>query len=262
MWRSWGAATLTFLGVGVGTLSQFVYQIPPEPERHTYWIIIGIVAAATAAITPLVDAKVRQRKRRSMERKILEARQDQVVRLNDALDPLVEKFGELVMTPPEARAAASQSLIVQALNSLANVIGPGRTRVNYFEAEAAAEPHRLVCKESAGRHTRPKTVFSQDRPDGEWVIGLLSRDEPHFCESVSKTPPPGWDANRRRSYETFISVPASVGAEAIGMLTVDAPAAGDLKEQDVPLIRVIGTIVAASVRIAELGAEDTVDGVS
>jgi hypothetical protein len=261
-WRAYGAAVITLVGIAVGVYAQFAYQMPPEPERKGYWIAIAIAGLGIAAATPLVDAEVRRRKRKTLEAKIKDARQDQVVQINDALDPLVEKLSELVMTPAVARPAAARSLIVQALNSLAYVIGPERTRVSYYEADAVAEPYRLVCKESAGRHTRPKTTFHQDRPDGEWVIGLLQRDEPHFCESVKKAPPPGWDGSRRRTYETFISVPASVASEAVGMITVDAPAAGDLKEQDIPLIRVIGTIIAASVRIADAGQDGREDGVA
>jgi hypothetical protein len=68
---------------------------------------------------------------------------------------------------------------------------------------------------------------------------------------VAEHPPPGWDASRRRSYETFISVPATIGDLAKGMITADAPKTGDLFEKDIAFLRVLGTIVATAITIAE-----------
>lgn len=257
--RLWAPPIVTILAIAAAIVFQ---------QRHTeaarddpliqLWFWLWIAFAIVAGGIPLVDAAIRQQRRKSAADQVRSAREEQVVAINDALDPLVEKLGELVLTAPRTRPAIAQKLLIQALNSASQVIGPERTRVNYFQADAAAEPYRLICKESAGRHTKPTTVFTQGRPDGDWVIGLLSRDEPYLCESVKEDPPPGWDSSRSRTYETFISVPASVGSESVGMITADAPRKGDLKEQDIPLIRVIGTIIAASIKIAE-GAADPGD---
>lgn len=230
-WRSWGPATITVVGVLAATIAPLIYQDAPEGERDWPWMAVAGVGAAVAALTPLWDARARKKRRQSYQDRVKEAREEQVVAINDALDPLVEKVGELVMTEANARPSAIQRLVVQALNSAAQVIGPERTRVNYFEADTSRRPHRLVCKGSAGRHTAPKSEFLRSQPDGKWVFGLLEKDEPYFCESVTERPPPGWDASRRRDYQTFISVPASVRNEAVGMLTADAPEKGDLQEK-------------------------------
>lgn len=249
--RAWGAAEAAALGVVGAAIFQALYN--GDEDHPVKWVVFSILCAAVAAVAPLVDAGARARRRRTAKQRVDAALRDQIVAINDALDPLVDTLGGLVLSRPEERPAALQRLLTQALNSASQVVGRGhRTRVSFFQADAAAEPYRLVCKASAGRHGRPTTVFRQDRPDGEWVISLLANNEHHFCESVRDYPPPGWDASRKRTYETFISVPASVGNEAVGMITADAPNRGDLLEQDVPFLRVLGTIVAAAITIAEL----------
>jgi putative methionine-R-sulfoxide reductase with GAF domain len=96
-----------------------------------------------------------------------------------------------------------------------------------------------------------QTVFERGRPDGDFVFGLLEKDQPYFCEDVRTQPPPGWDASRDRDYRTFISVPARVGGRSMGMVTADAPEVGDLNEQNEALLRVFGTVIAASMMLTE-----------
>jgi hypothetical protein len=186
-----------------------------------------------------------------LNQRIADARRDEVVVINDALDPLVETLGALVQCPADGRNAAFERLVVQALNSAANAIGTGRTRTNFFRIEQARDEPLLQCHSSAGRHTKPRTVFRRADEDGRWVFGLLERDEHWFCHDVAAAPPPGWDAARDRTYETFISVPARFGERAFGMITADAPKSGELNEQDAPLLRVFGTIVALGVILRE-----------
>lgn len=251
-WRSWWAAAVTVICVPTAIIFQELHESTngAAPSRH-YWLGISVLAAVVAAVAPSVDTALRSRYRKDAETKIREAREEQVVAINDALDPLVEKLGPLVQAAPEARAGCRDTLINQALNSAAKVIGSGRTRVSYFEADAAVEPYMLKCKDSGGRHGKPRTRFEQGRRDGDFMIDLLSKNETYFCESVKDRPPPGCDASRDRTYETFFSVPAAVGDEAVGFVTVDSPKKGDLKESDIPLARVIATVIAVSVKIAE-----------
>ena len=255
-WRTWLPVAIVFLGVVSSTSAQALWAADPADKRKWWLLGIGLLAAAIAAVTPLVDALVRKRRRATMEERILEARQDEVVAINDALDPLIETLGELIRTQPTQRPSALERMKTQVLNSASQAIGQGRTRVNYFEIDAATKPHRLVCKGHAGRHTKPRTVFRRDREDGLWVFGLLEKNQHWFCPSVTEQPPPGWDKNRTRTYETFLSVPASYGTEAVGMITADAPESGQLREQDAPLLRVFGTILALGVMLAESSEVD------
>ena len=255
LFRSFAPAVLTAIAVLVATASQLHYaDLAANNPHRTTWFWVIVIAAALAAVTPLVDAGVRRARRLSAVKRVEKARTDQVLAVNDALDPLVEKLAEVVMTSPAQREAAAGQLITQALHSVSGVLRPDRVRVSYFEVDAAAEPVRVVCRESAGRHGgRPRTTFVEGNRDGDFVLDLLRKNESYFCADVSDSPPPGWDANRKRSYATFFSVPAVVGDDLVGMLTVDAPEVGDLAEQDVPFVRVIGTVIAASLKIAEGG---------
>jgi hypothetical protein len=256
LWRSWGPAVLTPVGVIIAAVSQAIYTSEKPADRHLPWLIVSICGAVLAGATPPIDARIRQKKRRDVATKVKRAREEEVVSINDALDPLVETLAQLAMKPAAGRTAAAAKLLTQALNSASQVIGPDRIRVSYFEAvggKSQDDPYRLICTLSAGRHTKPTTVFQQGHVDGDWVISLLQHDTPYFCANVKTDPPPGWDAAKPRSYETFISVPASAEKVAVGMLTADAESEGDLQEQDIPLLRVIGRIIAISVRLVEDG---------
>jgi hypothetical protein len=254
---SWGPAGLIVVGVGMGAYFQAKYADPADPaDREKRWLYLAILGVVLAAATPVVDAAVRQRQRTSLAARLKKARTDEVAAVNDGLDPLVDALGVLVTTERADRPAAAQRLLTQALNSASQVIGSGRTRrvrVSYFEPD---ENGCLVCRDSAGREGRPRSRFCQDDPEGASVIERLADDATCFCESIADQPPAGWDPGRVPRYQTFISVPARVGRLSVGMLTADAPNKGELQEQDIPLLRVIGTILAASIRIKQQGEDD------
>ena len=248
--REWGAPVAVAVFVALGAIFQVIYQ--GEDGRSAWWLILGVGFAALAAATPFVDARLRRGRREAhkvaLQRATKAAREQAIVSMNDALDPLVETMGELLTADRDEREAVELKLITQALYSAAAVIGPDRTRVNDFRAEGSHPGRRLVCEHnSAGRAGQPQTVFSQGQKDGDFMFKLLEDDETHFCANVNTSPPPGWDASRQRDYETFISVPARVGNQSVGFVTADSVAEGDLKEQDVPLLRVMGTVIAAGV---------------
>lgn len=213
------------------------------------WRALALTGALIAAVGPAIDKVRRDRRQTSFEDELVKVKADQVVAINDALDPLVEKLGELVSIPPENREAALGALITQALASASRVIGPDRARACFFEADGVSNPRRLVPRHFDGRSGKPRTTFIQGQPDGDFVIGLLEHDQHYFCNDVLASPPPGWDASRTRGYRTFISVPASAGADALGLLTLDAPEPGDLALDDVPLLRVIGSVIATGIKI-------------
>jgi hypothetical protein len=250
--RRWWATAVTAAGVALAGVTQAVYQSRDGAAPETGWLVASIVFAVVAAVAPGLDTQLRRRREQAVERLIAEARQGAVVALNDGLDPLVETLGELAAANSADRPAVLRKLITQALNSAAQIIGPERTRVSFFHVLARRRPQRIVCdNNSAGRAGRVQTVFERGRPDGDFVFGLLEKDQPYFCEDVRTQPPPGWDASRGRDYRTFISVPARVGGRSMGMVTADAPEVGDLNEQHESLLRVFGTVIAASMMLTE-----------
>jgi hypothetical protein len=250
--RRWWATAVTAVSVGLAGLFQAVYQSRDAADPRTGWLVASIGFAVIAACAPGLDAELRRRRGRAVEARIAEARQEAVVLLNDGLDPLVETLGELAAASRAERPAVLRKLITQALNSAAQIIGPERTRVSFFHVYPNRRPQRIVCdNNSAGRAGRVQTVFERGRPDGDFVFGLLESDQPYFCEDVKAQPPPGWDASRERDYRTFISVPARVGGRSMGMVTADAPDVGDLNVQHESLLRVFGTVIAASMLLTE-----------
>jgi len=245
---------LTVAGVALGGSAQWASFETQGGWKWT-WRALALVGALLAAGAPAVDRTRREKREEQHEEAIRRVQEEQIIAFNDALDPLVDKLGSLVTTAPRERPVEFRALLTQALSSITGMIGPDRTRACFFKVQTDEGPTRLVPMEHTGRAGKPRTTFEEGTRNGDFVIDLLRRDEPYFCPDVVEQPPPGWDASRPRGYRTFISVPASVGEECFGLVTVDAPNPGDLFERDVALVTVIGTVIAAAIKIADTDAE-------
>lgn len=75
------------------------------------------------------------------------------------------------------------------------------------------------------------------------MLDLVARGDLVFIVDVGRDPmvtpsTPG-------AYGTVIAVAVTSGSRLIGMLTVDAPASGDLTSTDVELVRVLATLLGS-----------------
>ncbi|HEY2315556.1 MAG TPA: hypothetical protein VGH96_18245, partial [Streptosporangiaceae bacterium] len=58
--------------------------------------------------------------------------------------------------------------------------------------------------------------------------------------------PPGWQVTAPQTYQSFAAVPVAAGQDAFGMLMVDALDKGGISRTDVPLIRLLGGLIAVA----------------
>lgn len=239
--RRWWAVGLTWAGIVLGFVGQHLFREIEERWRYL-WLALGLLGAGVAA-TMVAIQRIRA------DRALDEAKAELLVTMVDALDPLMESLGQLVTCPEADRAVAARALTEKALTAASQILGAKRTRASYFEVQMD-EPRRVVPAGSIGRAGRPRTTFRSGTVAGDYVLGMLERDEHFFCHDTATSAPPGWDASRDRSYRTFLTVPARAGDLVAGMVTVDAPTPGDLAEEDRAFLRVIGTIIAAADLIA------------
>lgn len=254
-WESWWAAVVTLFGVLLAGVSQAISRVT-HGNAQAAWIVAAVVGSLTAATAPIIDRRRRESQANSHEDDLIRVREEQTVALNDALDPLAERLAIIVSKPREQRKQEAGALVSQALACAASIFGRDRTRACYFEADGLSDPPRVKPVAFAGRSGKPRSVFRAGTPEGNFVIGMLERDETYFCVDVETEPPPGWDPGRPRGYRTFLAVPArAADGEAVGMITVDAPTPGDLRGSDAALLRVFGTILAVGIKIAE-GLDD------
>lgn len=80
---------------------------------------------------------------------------------------------------------------------------------------------------------------------------LVSDDDEGLYSDLNEGVPPGFDLHRRREYATYLAVAVAAGDIGYGMLTVDAPNAGDLKQTDVVLTRIVARLLAAGLALRD-----------
>jgi GAF domain-containing protein len=92
----------------------------------------------------------------------------------------------------------------------------------------------------------PTTTFEPGTAAGDAAINMVLAGENLLCENIDTEPPPGWDTSKERDYKTFISVAVAVADTAFGMLTLDALEAGDLTNDDLRMLGLLGSALAAA----------------
>lgn len=224
------------------------------------WLAVSVLGAVVSGMTVLVVNLVRGRRD-------LSARQSQRVAYDDALDPLVQSLAKLVDLDEHRRAAARGEFVRQVLVSACQLLrrDGSRVRASYYAAEAGEGDAVWRSVQSTGRSGAPTTTFTPGTAAGDAVVTMLREGEPRLCRDVRVDPPPGWES-KEHDYRTFITVPARTKAPgareaaSYGFLTVDAPQPGDLTHDDVPLVRLLATLLAVATVVDLTLGEREADG--
>ncbi|HLU59286.1 MAG TPA: GAF domain-containing protein [Pseudonocardia sp.] len=168
--------------------------------------------------------------------------------LNDALEPLAYLIGRITDRRRRVMGREAMELQGQAkavvLAAAAEVLGADRLRSCFFEY-VDDRPARLVPAGFQGRAEQPRTTFVEGTELGDFALGMLARREDLFCADVRANPLPGWEPGGH-AYRTFIAVPVATEARQFGVLTVDGLEVGDLTEDDVAAVRVLGRLLAVA----------------
>jgi GAF domain-containing protein len=168
------------------------------------------------------------------------------VTMNDALDPIVRQLGRVVTEEGRRqRAALAEAVVPMALDSAARLAGTGRVRACLFRF-APGSPAMLVPSVYSGRVDDPLEPIAEGTPDGDLVFGMIRRNQHLFCPDLGREPLPGWQVRPPQTYRSFAAVPVAAGTEAFGMLMVDALAPEGIRRADVPLIRLLGGLLAVA----------------
>ncbi|MBA2552173.1 MAG: GAF domain-containing protein [Geodermatophilaceae bacterium] len=235
-WPPWLPTVLTGFFVAATALSGTQVGTT-EGTAQTVWVAVQVVSAVAAFAVPTAERVRRDRRRRAAEALELSARTELRLAMNDALDPVVRQIGRIATAAvgPE-RDALREQAIPFVLTAATQVIGPDRTRACWFVLESGP-PRLLQPVASVGRAGPPRTEFVTGTPRGDAALAMIERDEQYFCRDVDEEPPLGWVSSGSHEYRTFVAVPVTAGNTAFGMLTIDAPNAGDLTGDDAGLLR-------------------------
>lgn len=234
----WRTAVSLILVLAVPAFG-YLAQLRPSAEQ-VRWILAQLIATGLAWWLPY-------RAQQQAQASEVEVRTATRVGLGDTLDPIVVQLAALAtMTTAGERRPQQQKIQTLVLANAAQLIGPERARACFFTLVEDDGPTRLDPVEASGRSGQPKAKFVQGTPDGDAALKMLEEDRFLFVRDVTLSPPPGWRAEERGSYKTFIAVPVSAADVPLGMLTLDALDAGDLDRNDVQMLRLMAGMLATA----------------
>jgi GAF domain-containing protein len=104
----------------------------------------------------------------------------------------------------------------------------------------------LVPTQYSGRVDDPLEAITEGTTEGDLVFGMIRHNQHLFCPDLDASPPQGWRITAPQTYKSFAAVPVAAGPNAFGMLMVDSLDYGGLRRTDVPLIRLLGGLLAVA----------------
>ena len=210
------------------------------------WLALGaVLASVTAAGVPAYEQIRKERLRALAHRAAVDAAVAMQVTMNDALDPIVRQLGRIATAGRHERAALAEAAVPMALDSAAHLAGTGRVRACLFRF-APGTPAMLVPAQYAGRVDDPLEPITEGTTEGDLVLGMIRHNQHLFCPDMGTSVPPGWRITAPQTYQSFAAVPVAAGQNAFGMLMVDSLDSGGIRRQDVPLIRLLGGMLAVA----------------
>src|SRR5258708_22725699 len=231
-----GVALATFFGMEAGRAA----------ADRAWWTLGAVAASVTAAGVPAYEQIRKERMRARAEEAAVEAGVAMRVTMNDALDPIVRQLGRVAAAArARERAALAAAVIPMALDSAAHLVGSGRVRACLFRVTPGI-PGMLIPDQYSGRVDDPLESIAEGTAQGDLVFSMIRHNQHLFCPDVDTSLPSGWQVTAKQTYQSFAAVPVAAGQNAFGMLMVDALEKDGIRRADVPLIRLLGGLIAVA----------------
>jgi len=229
----------------VALATWFGMQAGSATADRGWWALGAVLASVTAAGVPAYEQIRKERLRALAHRAAVDAAVAMQVTMNDALDPIVRQLGRIATAGRHERAALAEAAVPMALDSAAHLAGTGRVRACLYRF-APGTPTVLVPAQYAGRVDDPLEPITEGTTEGDLVLGMIRHNQHLFCPDMGTSAPPGWRITAPQTYKSFAAVPVAAGQNAFGMLMVDSLDSGGIRRQDVPLIRLLGGMLAVA----------------
>src|SRR6516225_7321991 len=229
----------------VALATWFGMQAGSATVDRGWWTLGAVLASVTAAGVPAYEQIRKERLRARAHRAAVDAAVAMQVTMNDALDPIVRQLGRVATAGRHERAALAEAAIPMVLDSAAHLAGTGRVRACLYRF-AQGTPRMLVPSEYSGRVDDPLEPITEGTAEGDLVFGMIRHNKHLFCPDVDASAPQGWRIAAPQTYKSFAAVPVAAGQNAFGMLMVDSLDYGGGRRTDVPLIRLLGGLLAVA----------------
>jgi GAF domain-containing protein len=233
---------------GVALATWFGMQAGSAVADRRWWTLGAVAASVMAAAVPAYEQIRKEGLRARAAQAAVEAAVEMRVTMNDALDPIVRQLGRVSTTAGKHdREMLAEAVIPMVLDSAAHLTGSGsgRVRACLFRV-APGRPRTLVPDQYAGRVDDPLEPITESTAQGDLVFDMIRRNQHLFCYDALVSPPAGWQVAAPQTYRSFAAVPVAAGQNAFGMLMVDVLEPEGITRADVPLIRLLGGLLAVA----------------
>ena len=242
--RVYLTTAISLAGIALATLAGM--QAGHATSDRLWWTLGAVVASVTAAGVPAYEQVRKEQHRARAQQAAVDAAVAMRVTMNDALDPIVRQLGRLAdASGARERAALAAAAIPMALDSAAHLVGSGRVRACLYRVRPG-KPDLLVPDQYSGRVDDALEPIAEGTPEGDLVFSMIRHNQHLFCPDVAIAAPSGWQVRAPQTYQSFAAVPVAAGQSAFGMLMVDALEKDGIRRADVPLIRLLGGLIAVA----------------
>ncbi|MDO0927682.1 GAF domain-containing protein [Streptomyces sp. TG1A-8] len=209
-----------------------------------FWTITITGAVATLLTVTLANQRVV-----TAHQAAEAATRNQRKAFEDVLVPLALNLVQIASTTSSAeRRALKQQTKLAIVALTANLIGPSDARACFLEETPDSTPgaREVRCLNNlwSGRGVAPVTTFRESDQRGTELLKLLDDGSSRFVPDVTHLPPalqPDSD-----HYRTYITCAVKVGNRSFGLLSVDCPRPGDLKQEDVTMVEVFARMLGVA----------------
>lgn len=228
----------------VGTASITLGQNFKNTEDNwQFWIGIGllVIAVFVQVLREILQARIETAD-------ITEAVRLRVA-MKDALQPVAELTAAMTEMPLEERAAQKRQIANQAVGSLCLLMKDvDRLRAVVYEITDRG----MECLAYQGRGTHPK-MFKIGSERGDQALKMVDEGGRVFISDLDSHGLGSAYKGSGADYKTFISVAISTQRHSYGMVTVDAPTAGDLVDTDAQIVMFMADLLAIAFAVANDG---------
>jgi hypothetical protein len=213
-------------------------------------VAVGVVVGLLGFAIPASKSKIADRRAEELEAEAQAAGVRMRVAMSDSLLPALSYIVTGVDPRSSDRceevAAEAVTMVLASAAQLCDKNGKSRTRACWYQLDLTDVDEILKPKRHFGRGVRPSTRFSLNEPRGEALLRLLGNDKSELWSDLSVSKPLNWKAsgNEASSYKSFLVAPVRTGARTFGLLMVDSDESGGLTEEDVPVVQILGWMLA------------------
>lgn len=242
--RLYLTTAVSLAGIAVATVTSM--QAGHATSDRLWWTLGAVAASVAAAGVPAYEQVRKEQQRTRAQQAAVDSAVAMRVTMNDALDPIVRHLGRLAAaTGARERQALAAAVVPMALDSAAHLVGSGRVRACLYLVRPG-RPDLLAPDQYSGRVDDPLEPIAEGTPEGDLVFSMIRHNQHLFCPDAAVSAPPGWQVTPPQSYQSFAAVPVAAGQNAFGMLMVDALEKDGIRRADVPLIRLLGGLIAVA----------------